>query len=100
MDVQKFEKLCNDRRLTPVHKVKVGNRTVFIADGYLNYHPTFTGPHYQTVWAVGQDADNLEIARPLYFSGVGSTTKEQRIAAAAFDGIAFAEVMNGRSRNV
>lgn len=74
----------------------MGPRVVLIADGYCNDHPNFRGPHYTTLWAVGKDDDTLEVARPLYFEGLGRVDQETRIAAAVQDGIAFAEEMNAR----
>lgn len=96
MDASRFERICQDSKLTPVKKLRVGDRVVFIADGYLNYHPDFEGPHYKTLWAVGKDEDHLEVARPLYFAGIGMVSKDQRVAAAVQDGIAFARGMNVR----
>ena len=94
--VSKFEQVCRDSNLAPVKKLHVGRRIVLIADGYCNDHPHFRGPHYTTLWAVGKDEQMLEVARPLYFEGIGTVSKETRIAAAEFDGIAFAEDMNAR----
>ena len=94
--VQRFEEVCRASSVEPVTKIQVGNRIVLIADGYCNDHPEFPGPHYTTVWAVGKDESLLEVARPLYFEGLGKTTQEQRVAEAAADGIAFAEEMNAR----
>ena len=95
-DVTGFERVCRESNLAPVKKLKVGPRIVLIADGYVNDHPDFRGPHYTTLWAVGKDENTLEVARPLYFEGMGKVSKETRIAAAEFDGIAFAEEMNAR----
>ena len=95
-DASKFESVCRESNLAPVKKIHVGNRIVLIADGYCNDHPDFPGPHYTTLWAVGKDENELEIARPLYFKGLGLVDKDTRIAAAEFDGVAFAEGMNGR----
>jgi len=92
-----FEQICRESRLEPVKKIKVGHRIVLIADGYKQDHPDFRGPHHQTVWAVGKDEDNLEVARPLYFSVLNLTSKETRVAAAEQDGKDFAEEMNARS---
>lgn len=69
---------------------------MLIADGYTNDHPNFRGPHYTTLWAVGKDENTLEVARPLYFEGLGRTTQEQRVAEAVADGMAYAEAVNGR----
>lgn len=93
----KFEDVCRQSNLAPVKKLHVGHRILLIADGYSNDHPEFRGPHYTTIWAVGKDEDHLEVARPLYFAGIGTTDKDTRIAAAEFDGKAFAEEMNARS---
>lgn len=93
----KFEDVCRASNLAPVKKLKVGPRIVLIADGYCNDHPEFRGPHYTTLWAVGKDEEHLEVARPLYFEGIGTVDKDTRIAAAIDDGIAFAEEMNARS---
>lgn len=82
--------------MAPVKKIQVGRRIVLIADGYCNDHPNFRGPHYTTLWAVGKDEDSLEVARPLYFEGLGTTDRDTRIRAAELDGIAFAEEMNAR----
>lgn len=95
-DVSKFERVCRESNLAPVKKIHVGPRIVLIADGYCNDHPDFRGPHYTTLWAVGKDENTLEVARPLFFEGLGKVDKETRIAAAEFDGIAFAEEMNVR----
>ena len=92
----KFEQVCRASNLAPVKKLTVGERIVLIADGYTNDHPNFRGPHYTTLWAVGKDENTLEVARPLYFAGLGMVNKQTRIAAAEFDGIAFAEEMNAR----
>ena len=93
----KFEDVCRASNLAPVKKLNVGNRIVLIADGYSNDHPDFPGPHYTTLWAVGKDENTLEVARPLYFEGLGKVDQKTRIAAAEFDGVAFAEEMNARS---
>lgn len=82
--------------MAPVKKFHVGSRIVLIADGYCNDHPQFRGPHHTTLWAVGKDENTLEVARPLYFAGLGTVDRETRIAAAEQDGRAFAEEMNGR----
>ena len=82
--------------MAPVKKIQVGPRIVLIADGYCNDHPNFPGPHYTTLWAVGKDESTLEVARPLYFAGLGTVSKEVRIANAEADGIACAEEMNAR----
>jgi len=95
--ISKFEQVCRESNLAPVKRLQVGSRLVLIADGYCNDHPNFRGPHYTTLWAVGKDENTLEVARPLYFAGLGTVDKETRIAAAEQDGIAFAEDMNGRS---
>lgn len=95
-NVTRFEKVCRESNLAPVKKIHVGPRIVLIADGYTNDHPNFRGPHYTTLWAVGKDENTLEVARPLYFAGLGTVSKEKRIAAAEQDGRAFAEEMNGR----
>jgi len=95
-NVSKFEQVCRESNLAPVKKLKVGDRIVLIADGYCNDHPNFRGPHYTTLWAVGKDENTLEVARPLYFAGLGLVDRETRIKAAEEDGIAFAEEMNGR----
>ena len=96
-NVSKFEQVCRESNLAPVKKFHVGPRIVLIADGFCNDHPNFRGPHYTTIWAVGKDENALEVARPLYFAGLGTVDKETRIAAAVQDGTAFAEEMNGRS---
>lgn len=96
--VAKFEQVCRESNLAPVMKFNVGDRIVLIADGYCNDHPEFRGPHYTTLWAVGKDENTLEVARPIYFEGLGKTTQEERIANAVLDGIAFAEAMNVRHR--
>lgn len=93
----KFEQVCRESNLAPVKKLKIGPRIVLIADGYCNDHPNFRGPHYTTLWAVGKDENCLEVARPLYFAGIGTTPLKVRIAAAEDDGIAFAKEMNARS---
>jgi len=98
-DVSRFEQVCRESNLAPVKKIHVGPRIVLIADGYCNDHPEFRGPHYTTLWAVGKDGDTLEVARPLYFAGLGQVTFETRIAAAEFDGVAFAEELNARHRH-
>ena len=98
-NVSRFERVCRESNLAPVKKLTVGPRIVLIADGYCNDHPNFRGPHYTTLWAVGKDEDSLEVARPLYFEGIGTVEKETRIAAAVIDGIAFAEEMNARFRS-
>lgn len=85
--------------MAPVKKLHVGPRIVLIADGYCNDHPNYRGPHYTTLWAVGKDENSLEVARPLYFEGIGTVDKETRIRAAELDGIAFAEEMNARHRH-
>ena len=95
-NASKFEQVCRDSNLAPVQKLHIGNLIVLIADGYTNEHPNFPGPHYTTLWAVGKDEDDLVVARPLYFEGLGLTDKETRIAAAVQDGVAFAEELNGR----
>lgn len=95
-DVSKFERVCRESNLAPVKKLRVGPRIVLIADGYVNDHPNFRGPHYTTLWAVGKDENHLEVARPLYFEGLGIVDRDTRIKAAEFDGIAFAEEMNAR----
>jgi hypothetical protein len=95
-DTSKFERVCRESNLAPVKKFRVGPRIVLIADGYTNDHPNFRGPHYTTLWAVGKDENTLEVARPLYFAGLGAVDKKTRIAAAEQDGIAFAEELNGR----
>ncbi len=92
----KFEDVCRASNLAPVKKFHVGPRIVLIADGYVNEGPNFPGPHHTTLWAVGKDENTLEVARPLYFEGLGRVAKETRIAAAEQDGIAFAEEMNAR----
>jgi hypothetical protein len=96
-DVSKFERVCRESNLAPVMKFKVGPRIVLIADGYSNDHPEFNGPHYTTLWAVGKDENTLEVARPLYFAGLGTTDRETRIQAAEQDGRDFAREMNKRS---
>lgn len=93
----KFERVCRDSNLAPVKKFHVGPRIVLIADGYSNDHPDFRGPHYTTLWAVGKDENTLEVARPLYFEGLGLIDRETRIKAAEFDGAEFAKQMNIRS---
>lgn len=95
-NVSKFERVCRDSGLEPVKKIKVGERIVLIADGYTNDGPNFKGPHYTTLWAVGKHEDMLEVARPLYFEGLGKVPKEKRILAAEFDGVEFAKEMNQR----
>ena len=95
-DVSKFEQVCQDSKLTPVKKISVGPRIVLIADGYFNDHPDFRGPHHTTLWAVGKDESHLEVARPLYFEGLGTVDKATRVAAAEEDGISFAEELNDR----
>lgn len=97
--VAKFEQVCRESNLAPVKKFYVGQRIVLIADGYCNDHPNFRGPHYTTLWAVGKDENTLEIARPIYFEGLGKVDKDTRIRAAELDGIAFAEEMNARFRD-
>lgn len=97
--VSKFEQVCRASNLAPVKKFQVGPRIVLIADGYCNDHPDYRGPHYTTLWAVGKDENTLEVARPLYFEGLGKVDFETRVAAAEQDGIAFAEEMNARFRN-
>lgn len=97
--VARFEQICRESNLAPVKKIQVGFRIVLIADGYCNDHPNFRGPHYTTLWAVGKDEETLEVARPLYFEGLGTTSREQRIAAAEEDGIACAEELNARHRH-
>jgi hypothetical protein len=94
--VSKFERVCRESNLAPVKKFHVGPRIVLIADGYCNDHPNFRGPHYTTLWAVGKDEDTLEVARPIYFGGLGTVDRETRIAEAEKDGRAFAEEWNGR----
>lgn len=96
-NISKFERVCRESNLAPVKKLQVGPRIVLIADGYCNDHPNFRGPHYTTLWAVGKDENQLEVARPLYFAGMGTVSKETRVRAAEIDGIAFAEEMNKRS---
>ena len=95
-NVSRFEWVCRESNLEPVKKLHVGPRIVLIADGYCNDHPNFRGPHYTTLWAVGKDEENLEVARPLYFEGLGLVDKDTRIAAAVHDGVAFAEELNAR----
>ncbi|HEY6019649.1 MAG TPA: hypothetical protein VIY48_07040 [Candidatus Paceibacterota bacterium] len=95
-DVSKFERVCRESNLEPVKKLHVGERIVLIADGYCNDHANFRGPHYTTLWAVGRNEDTLEVARPLYFAGLGTIDKEKRILAAEFDGVEFAKEMNKR----
>lgn len=95
--VSKFERVCRESNLAPVKKFHVGPRIVLIADGYCNDHPEFRGPHYTTLWAVGKDENTLEIARPLYFAGLGMVDRETRLKAAEFDGAEFAKEMNRRS---
>lgn len=92
----KFEDVIRESNLEPVKKFKVGPRIVLIADGYSNDHPNFRGPHHTTLWAVGKDESQLEVARCLYFEGLGTVDRATRIAAAEEDGIAFAEEMNAR----
>lgn len=92
----KFERVCRQSNLEPVKKLHVGGRIVLIADGYCNDHPNFRGPHYTTLWAVGKDEETLEVARPVYFAGLGTVSKEKRILAAEFDGVEFAKEMNKR----
>jgi hypothetical protein len=97
----KFEDVCRESNLAPIKKFHVGSRIVLIADGYCNDHPDFPGPHYTTLWAVGKDEETLEVARCLYFEGLGTVDQATRIAAAELDGVAFAEEMNARfSRSV
>lgn len=96
--VSRFEQVCRESNLAPVKKFHVGPRIVLIADGYCNDHPNFRGPHYTTLWAVGKDEHTLEIARPLYFEGLGKTNRETRIKAAELDGTVCAEELNARQR--
>lgn len=94
--VSKFERVCRDSKLVPVKRMAVGSMIVLIADGYADDGPNFEGPHYTTLWACGKDEKNLVIARPLYFAGLGKTTREQRVAAAELDGVEFAKGYDAR----
>jgi hypothetical protein len=95
-NTSKFEQVCRESNLAPVKKLHIGPRILLIADGYCNDHPNFRGPHYTTLWAVGKDENTLEVARPLYFAGLGTVDRETRIAHAEQDGRAYAEAVNGR----
>lgn len=95
MDVTKFERLCNERKMKAIKKVIVGPYIVLIADGFLAWHPTYEKPHYQTMWAVGKSEDNIVIARPLYFDP-GAADLDKRVAAAEFDGVSFAKDLHER----
>lgn len=94
--VSKFEQVCRDSGLEPVKKIHVGERIVLIADGFANDGPNFKGPHYTTLWAVGKHEELMEVARPIYFEGLGKTTKEERVLLAEFEGTEFAKEYNLR----
>lgn len=92
-----FEKICRESKLRPVLRETIANHVVLIADGWFSDHPENRGPHYKTLWAVARDDDRLKVARPLYFNGgIGSTTLQERIAAALADAQEMAEGLNGR----
>lgn len=87
MKLREFEQKCALAKLKILKRETIDDICVIIADGFSNGTSEMSGSHYRTVYALGNNSDDLKIMQSVYHEwgeGFGFSDKQQERIDDAF----------------